>query len=138
MRSWSGLKLDNIMILRVILLPVKSCQSDAVNYICRDIVEDQRLGGGLQSEVGDQGVVGEDLHLVAGHVLVQLPQGGLCPADHSTGGVGELQSDICWRKVWNCREREIRARKRETEQPKNDRDERSDYFSIYIMYLISK
>ena len=89
--------------------PVEGGQPDAVDDVRRDVVQHEGGGAGLQGEVGYQRVVGEDLHLVAGHVLVQLPQGGLCPADHGTGGVGELQSHICWREVWNCREREIRA-----------------------------
>ena len=106
MRSWSGLKLDDIMILRVILLPVKSCQSDAVNYICRDIVEDQRLGGGLQGEVGDQGVVGEDLHLEPGEVAVQVLHSGRDPGHQRTRNIHQLKLHVRRSYIGNCYGRE--------------------------------
>ena len=79
--------------------PVEDGQPDAVGDVGRDVVQHQGGGAGLQGEVGYQGVVGEDLHLVAGHVAVQVSQVGLGPGDQGRGGVGELQSDICWRDV---------------------------------------
>ena len=94
------------MILRVILLPVKSCQSDAVNYICRDIVEDQRLGGGLQSEVGDQGVVGEDLHLEPGEVAVQVLHSGRDPGHQRTRSIHQLKFHVRRSYIRNCYGRE--------------------------------
>ena len=79
--------------------PVEHGQPHAVDHVRGDVVQHEGGGGRLQGEVRHEGVVGEDLHLVAGHVAVQLSQVGLGPGDQGRGGVGELQSDICWRDV---------------------------------------
>ena len=79
--------------------PVEDGQPDGVDDVRRDVVQHEGGSGRLQGEVRHEGVVGEDLHLVAGHVAVQVSQDGLGPGDQGRGGVGELQSDICWRDV---------------------------------------
>ena len=86
--------------------PVEDGQPDGVDDVRRDVVQHQGGGAGLQGEVGYQGVVGEDLHLVARHVLVELSQGGPSPGHHGAGGVGQLQSHLGRRQGGNYRERE--------------------------------
>ena len=86
--------------------PVEDGQADGVDDVRRDVVQHQGGGAGLQGEVGHQGVVDEDLHLVAGHVLVELGQGGPDPADHGAGGVGQLEPDLGGWQGGNCTDRE--------------------------------
>ena len=67
--------------------PVEHGQPDAVDHVCRYVVQHQRGGTRLQGEVSHEGVVGEYLHFVAGQIAVQLSQVGPSPADHGCGGV---------------------------------------------------
>ena len=59
-----------------IVSPIKGRESDAVDDICCDVVQDEGHGPGLQGEVGHQGAVDEDLHLEAGDVLQPGPGPG--------------------------------------------------------------
>ena len=89
------------MYRRDILLPVKGGKSNAIDDICRDIVEDQRLGRRLQREVCHQSVVGEDFHLEPGEVPVQLRHGGRDPGHHRARHVHQLKLHIGWSNVGN-------------------------------------
>ena len=88
--SSSEILLCKIFSQRFNFSPVKCGNSDTVDDTRGYVVQHERGGGRLQREVGDQGVVGEDLHLVASQVSVELCQGRSGPHDHGTGGVEKL------------------------------------------------
>ena len=73
-----------------IVSPIKGRQSDAVDDICCDVVEDEGYRPRLQGEVGHQGAVDADLHLEAGDVLQQRPG----PGDECRARVDKFEGNI--------------------------------------------
>ena len=73
-----------------IVSPIKGRQSDAVDDICSDVVEDKGHRPRLQGEVGHQGAVDADFNLEAGDVL----QPGPGPGDQCTARVDKFEDNI--------------------------------------------
>ena len=73
-----------------IVSPIKGRQSDAVDDICCDVVEDEGHRPRLQGEVGHQGAVDADFHLEAGDVL----QPGPGPGDEGRARVDKFEGNI--------------------------------------------